>query len=588
MLLAQSLVTVLLPLPLKFLTDEIFVDAQKTSYSLHFWAGAKYEFSIGFLIFHSLLVLFLLGAASAILEYLEESYTVRLSTRVVDRLRLKLIDALFSRSMDFLDSRRKVDLLGRISSDTANVSFLVSSVMPTALRSVPTLIFIVVSMLLVDWRLALVVGFLLPGMLFLCQKFSLKSRGAVKSYSLELARFEADTVDTLSAMPLVKSLGVERKTQNALFRRVRATTERLIEAQRLQGKLVASLSGSKYLARFLIVLIGSFGVLKQSMTIGELVLFVSYIELLSKPVSELAKLSSKVSRAVVSIDRIEALFQDMRGLSERGGQIDLVRNVGAGSFALQLDGVTLAFPDSRALVTNFSARFMSGEFVVIRGDSGAGKTSFGKLMNRLHDPVAGSIRIGGIDLRSATLPSVRDFVCFLAQETYFMHGTLRENLALAEPGVEEAELMSALQKVNAFAFVDALPDGIDTRIGEGGRMLSGGQERRLSLARAFLRPRARVFVFDEPTSGLDGHSSRIVLASAKELAARGALVFWITHNPNEAADETVLEFVMGENPRLRRKGEAPPGPEIGLGNLESEIGSLAEMRRQQGEGIWVV
>ena len=555
-LVTQSFVTVLLPLPLKLLTDKVFIDAQRDSYALHFWAGARFEVSVGYIIFYALLSLFILGTISAVLEYYEESLTVRLATRVVDRLRRKLIDSLLTRSMEFHDSQRKVELLGKVSSDTANVNFLVSSVLPAMLRAVPTLIFIIISMLLVDWSLALVIGVLLPGMLFICHRFKNLSRGAVKLHSQELARFETDTVDALHAMPLVKSLGVEKKTLNAILRRVCATTDRLVDAQHFQGKLVASLSGSKYLARFLILLIGTFGVLNQKMTIGELVLFVSYIELLSKPIAELAKLSSKFSRATVSIDRIEGLFRDMRGRSERGGTQDLVGAVGTGKFALELEGVTFTFPGSGSILTGYSASFRSGEFVVVRGESGAGKTSFGKLMNRLHDPNQGRILIGGGDTRAATLDSLRSFVCFLAQDSYFVSGSVLENLELAEPGLEPSEWTSALQKANAFVFVQSLPQGVETRIGEGGRSLSGGQERRLSAARAFLRRRARVFVFDEATSGLDETSARIVLASAKELARQGALVFWITHSREEAAGETVLEFTASANPVLLRNSQS--------------------------------
>jgi ATP-binding cassette subfamily B protein len=191
-----------------------------------------------------------------------------------------------------------------------------------------------------------------------------------------------------------------------------------------------------------------------------------------------------------------------------------------------------------------------GKLVAVMGASGSGKSTFGRLLNRLLDPVEGSVEIGGEDIRTYDLKSLRAKVRLVSQETFLLSGSVRENLLLASnrPTTDSA-LIEALAAVNALGFVSALPRGLDTVIGEGGQQLSGGQAKRIHLARAFLDQTSEIVLFDEPTTGLDPLSAKQVIDSITGLSREKSLVLWVTHRMQEALSaDRVLFFRPGENP----------------------------------------
>lgn len=568
-LLSQALVVALLPLPLKYLVDEVLLLTGKDAFEFALWRGQGISLTVDQVVIPIVAILAILGGLAVYLDYVQEFVVAKTASRVIANVRQELLRTLIIRRLRFFDNERKVNVLGHMSGDAANINFLVSSVLTTLMRSVPTVIFIIVSILWVDYRFALVLTLILPMAVFLSAHFTKKARNALREFRRESVRLETDFYELLQAFPLIKSLKVEDRIAKRLDQRIDHVGDRLIDASRTEGKLLASLSGTKHISRFLVVAIGSYAVLRNSLTVGELVVFLSYIELLTKPIAEVAKLSNKLARAQVSIERIEKLFDrfETAGAEHDPQDGPSINELNLTLPKLDVQNVTLRLGDEVEICTDFSGKLEAGQLVAFAGPSGAGKSTFAKVFNRLLEVDSGEVLLNGENIKQISLNTLRRYVCLLSQESYFVHGTIRENLELAVDGpVGERAMRAALKKVNALGFVDNLEEGLDTRVGEGGRVLSGGQVRRLNLARAFLRKDAGVFIFDEASSGLDPYSADMVFAAAKDLAREGKIVLWVTHREAEITGaDSVLKFSPVMNPVWQRDPVAA---------LESVVGGV--------------
>jgi ATP-binding cassette, subfamily B, bacterial len=210
---------------------------------------------------------------------------------------------------------------------------------------------------------------------------------------------------------------------------------------------------------------------------------------------------------------------------------------------VEFDSVRFTYPEvERPALDDLSFRVGPGEVLALVGPSGAGKSTVARLLLRFYDPDAGSIRLDGHDIRDLTLRSLRENVAVLLQETLVFDGTVRENIAYGKPGASEEEIVRAARAADAHDFIEALPEGYDTVVGQKGRLLSGGQRQRIAIARAMIRE-APILVLDEPTTGLDAGSSEKVMAPLRRLM-EGRTTIVVSHNlmtVREATRIVVLE-----------------------------------------------
>lgn len=550
-LIGQAAATVALPLPLRFVLNHLLVPPKTAAdWPAFMPRGLTPEQ----LLAAALLWLAALCAASSALDMLEEVATARASNAIVEGVRRDLLDLVLTRRQSFVDGWHKADLAGRLSGDTANLEALISVGLPTIVGSVPTLLMILVMLASLDRVFVAAMAAVMTVMYLLNRRFSERVRSHERLARREGNRFEQHVLQALLAFPLIKSLGLETPTFRQTAGCARRITEILQERQLAQGLLSASLGTTKNLMRLLILGVGGVAVLRGRLAVGDLVLFLSYVESVSKPVNELSKFSVKRAKAAAGIERIEELTAAAKGAAETGGARRLIDGRPRD---LRLREVSFAYPEGAVALRRWSAVLSPGELVAVVGPSGAGKSTLLKLLNRLLDPTEGEILLGGAPLREYRLDDLRAWVTAIPQETYFVAGTIRDNLLLARRGsAPDADLWEALEKANAAAFVAALPEGLDARVGEGGLRLSGGQDRRLCVARAFLRPARGVFAFDEPTSGLDPRSADAFIEAARGLAAQGALVLWSTHRVEETARAgRTLFFAPGQNPALGTHAE---------------------------------
>jgi subfamily B ATP-binding cassette protein MsbA len=270
---------------------------------------------------------------------------------------------------------------------------------------------------------------------------------------------------------------------------------------------------------------------------GEIVAFILALILIYEPIKAIGRISGILIPGLASADRVFELLDRPPDIVERAG----ARILPPMKQALSLDGVSFRYPGSlRFAVRDLELRLLPGRVVALVGPSGSGKSTVAALITRLFDVSAGGIQIDGVDIREATLESLRSQIAVVAQETYLFHDTLRANIAYGKPGATEEEIVRAAKAAFAHDFISALPDGYDTNPGERGIQLSGGQRQRIAIARAFLK-NAPILILDEATSALDNESEREVQRALDALLEhRSALVIAHRLTTIRHADEIVV------------------------------------------------
>jgi ATP-binding cassette, subfamily B, bacterial len=274
-----------------------------------------------------------------------------------------------------------------------------------------------------------------------------------------------------------------------------------------------------------VVAFGTWAVQDDRLTIGGLLAFLAYLTQLLRPVGDLSQLAASLLAASAGGERVLELLDRRPLVRERPGAVALERVRGE----VEVDGVTFAYPDApEPVLHELSLAMPPGQVVALTGPSGCGKSTLARLLLRFADPQAGHVRLDGYDLRALTLGSVRGNVAALLQETLLFDASVRENIAFGRPDASDAEIEASARAAGAHEFVPALPEGYDTRIGQRGRRLSGGQRRRLEIARTLLR-NAPVVVLDEPTAGLDAEAAEHLVEPLGALL-RGRSALLITHD----------------------------------------------------------
>jgi ABC-type multidrug transport system fused ATPase/permease subunit len=304
--------------------------------------------------------------------------------------------------------------------------------------------------------------------------------------------------------------------------RVKALLSPVVDLIELVGGLVVMAVGTWVLAR-------------GRLTLGELLIFFTYVGRLYSPVRGLAQLGTSVYVASAAAERVVEFLDERPSVHERPDARVLPRAGGV----VEFDRVYFRYAGvERSALEDVSFRVGPGETLALVGPSGAGKSTIAKLLLRFYDPERGSVRLDGHDLRDVALASLRDNVAVLLQEALVFDATVRENIAYGRPDATFEDVERAARAADAHEFILALPDGYDTSVGQKGRRLSGGQRQRIAIARAMVRD-APVLILDEPTTGLDAESGQRLLEPLRRLM-QGRATIIISHNLATVRDATTI------------------------------------------------
>lgn len=498
-----------------------------------------------------------LTAASGLLGVATDYLSTSISERFLLDLRTRVFAHVQSLSLDFLDRRRLGDLLSRLTSDVAAIeSFLLSGAVDAAVQ-VLRVAFFAGALFWLEWRLALLALAVAPLFWVAARRLSARLRELSREKRRRAGTLSAVAEESLSNAALVRAYGGERFELERFSREGRAALRAQMAGARLRAVFAPFVDLLEVGGSLLVVAAGTWELAQGRISLGGLLVFVTYLGKLYRPVRGLTSFTNTAFAASASAERILELLEQPQEIRRASSP----RMLGRARGLVEFEHVTFRYPGAPPAVEDLSFRVAPGETLALVGASGAGKSTLIKLLLRFHDPTEGRILLDGYDLRELDVSEVRRSLAVVLQETLVLHASVRENIAYARPDASDAEVERAARTADAQEFIAALPGGYDCIVGQKGRLLSGGQRQRLAIARAILRD-APVLLLDEPTTGLDAASERRVVAPLFKLMAGRAAIL-VTHDLGLAALATrVLVLARG---RVAQEGTpaellARPGP----------------------------
>jgi ATP-binding cassette, subfamily B, bacterial len=453
-------------------------------------------------------------------------------------LRTTFFDHLQRLSLDALDRRRVGDLVTRFSGDIQAIESFILGGLADIVSAAARIFFFAGALALLDWRLALVTLVVLPPFALAAQRFAGLAKRATREKRHRSGSLSAVAEESLSNAALVQSCNRADGERRRFRREGEGMLEAELSAVRVGGAFGPVIALIEVTAVLTIVGLGTWSVQQGRLSIGGLIAFLALLSQLLRPISDLSQLATSLFSATAGGERVIELLDERPAVADRPGARALG---GRAAGAVELDGVTYSYPGAaRPALRDATLRIEPGEVVAVVGPSGAGKSTVARLLLRFADPDSGTVRLDGRDLRGLTLASLRDNVGLLQQETLLFDAPVADNIAFGREGATPAEVEQAARAAGAHEFVSALPDGYATRVGPRGRSLSGGQRRRVEVARALLRD-TPVVVLDEPTTGLDAAAARALAEPLRDLL-RGRTAIVVTHDPEllAAADRTIV------------------------------------------------
>jgi len=457
--------------------------------------------------------------------YLSDASAERIGADARSLLHARLLDL----SLRFHHRQRTGDLAARLTTDVGRVQDALVDWFTTVVPEVLTLVGMAAVLLAIDPALALAALAVLPPLALVVFLRRRRLRAAQLDYRDREGGLAASVTESMRNISLIQAFGLEPATQDTFATRNRATALSGMGVVELNARYQPTADVIVAIGSALVLWVGVTQVISGRITLGMLVVVVSYVASLYAPVRALARLSATFGKAAASRTRLSEIVACDEVMPERPGAPAL-----AGlEHELTLRSVSFAYSPDRPVLHRVSLRVPAGATFCIVGPTGAGKSTLLSLMLRLYDPDEGSIEVDGRDLRAFDLRTIRRRMSLVPQEPAIFDGTLHENIALGSTTAGEPEVRRAARLAQLDEFASRLPAGYDTPVGEGGVLLSGGQRRRLAIARALVRE-AAVLLLDEPTSGLDVESEAQVM-SAIRVASAGRTVVMVTHRLTLAA-----------------------------------------------------
>lgn len=548
--LASIAFSLLKPWPFKYLVDGV-LPSETNEVTLR--ARAQIDAWFGGDPMHAVLCLSALVVgiqlAWSLLNFLSNRLFLIVGLKALLKLRTDLYACLQSLPLKYHDSRRSTDSSFRVAYDSQAIQTIYNKGYAGVLTAVVTLITTFAVMWAIDWKLTLISLAVLPFVVICIRFFAVR----VREQSTTIQERESDVLSVvqegMSAVRLVHAFGREdyevrqfhSRASRSLAANLQLNTTSLISSI-VVGALMA-------LGTALLYYVGARHVFNGTLSVGDLIVFASYIAMLYQPLEQLTYTAWALEGAAAAAQRcFEVLDREEEARDEPGA-----KPLPPAQGRITFRNVEFGYAEDRTILRGIDLDIAPGEIVAFVGGTGAGKTSLLSLVPRFYDPTSGQVEIDGHDIRHCTRQSVRAQISIVLQDTLLFSTTVRENIAYGKPGATEEEIIHAAKRAQAHDFIMALPNGYDSLVGERGGHLSVGQRQRIGIARAFLKD-APILLLDEPTSALDPRTERAIMATIDELM-KGRTTLIVTHRL--AAVHNRARIVVLEHGRIAQIGTGP-------------------------------
>ncbi len=467
---------------------------------------------------------------------------VRISQAMLLRLRTDIFDQIQRLSLSFFDQHEAGDLMSRLVNDTQVINDMFGPGLVRLLRMLLGLVGIIISMVSLNWRLALASYTVLPLVVIVTWQFMRRSRQAFRQTRRTIGDVSAELQENISGVREVQAFSRE----SATFEEFRAINERNrsanVAAETLASFFVPLLDVLSTLAMAVVIGYGGFLVLRTDpplVTVGVIVAFTTYVNRFYQPIRDMANLFAQFQAAVAGAERIFDLLDTPVDIVERqdAEALDVVQG------HIQYENVSFRYTDDELVLDDVSFTVEPGQMVAFVGPTGAGKTTIANLLPRLYDVQGGRVLLDGHDVRDVRLRDLREQIGIVPQDTFLFSGTVQDNIRYGRLDATDEEVIQAAKIANAHVFIERMPEGYQTEVGERGSMLSHGNRQLLAIARVVLKD-PRVLVLDEATSSVDTRTERLIQAALADLL-KGRTSLVIAHRLSTIRSADLILVIKG-------------------------------------------
>jgi subfamily B ATP-binding cassette protein MsbA len=519
----ETLADVLEPWPITIVVDNV-LQGKRLSGSLSAVVLSVFGEHRSAMLTFALSAVLLIAVIGGISGYIEKYLTTSVSQWVAHDLRLLLYQRIQRLSLAEHGKSRAGDLITRVTKDIDAIQDFIDTALFGIVVSVLTLVGMIGVMLYVDWRFTLVGLSVAPVLFVFVYFYSRKIKDASRTVKRKESELLSGVAEVFTSIQVVQAFAREDYEDRRFDSESRDNVHAGLQARSVKAKLSPMVDIIVALGTCLVLWYGVRLVSSGGLSIGVLIVFLMYLKKTYKPIKDLSKMTNTLSKASVSYERIQELLatdSTIRDLPD-------AREAPPLKGAIEFDDVTFGYQRDVAILKNVSLRVESGQVAAVVGPSGMGKSTIASLVPRFFDPLSGAVKIDGCDIREFTLKSLRDQISFVLQDSLLFSGTIWENVSYGRPDADPEETIRAAELANAHEFIMNLPNGYGTMVGERGTTLSGGQRRRIAIARAIVR-NAPILILDEPTTGLDAASERAVVDALDRLM-KGRTCLMIAHH----------------------------------------------------------
>jgi ATP-binding cassette subfamily B protein/subfamily B ATP-binding cassette protein MsbA len=463
-----------------------------------------------------------------VLKNILQSLRIRLNNfleqTVVHELRSHVFTALQRLSINYFENRSTGEIMSRVTNDTEHVERIFIDGLEAALTAALTLTGITIMLFVLNWRLAALSLLPIPILMLAASRFTKTVHGFYHEIRKGSAEISGYLQDALSGIR--ETMGFNRQTfeQRRFDRLSRTYSDANLRAMYLWSLYSPGMILVGSLGTVLILWYGAGEVVDGRLTLGELVLFLSYLGLFYVPINQIHSVNHLLQHALAASDRVFEVLDAEPDVTDRPGLITPPRKVRGD---VRFERVEFRYRSDVPVLNKLSTSVAAGERVALVGPSGAGKSTSMKLLMRFYDATAGAVRIDGIDVRDMPLEYLRRQIGYVQQEPFLFNGTVQDNILYGDLSADQDRMEAAARAARAHEFITALPEGYDTWIGERGVKLSVGQKQRVSIARVLLKD-PPIVIFDEATSNIDTETEVKIREAVHELT-QGRTTFIIAH-----------------------------------------------------------
>jgi ABC-type multidrug transport system fused ATPase/permease subunit len=471
-----------------------------------------------------------IAAIGGLASYLDNWFTEIVAQRVAHDLRMRTYHHLQRLSLGYYDKHQIGGLISTLTTDIGTIQTFASSGVLDILVDVFTVLGMLGLMAWLRWDFALVAAAVAPFLLLFVSRFKRMLKKATQEVRKNEEQIVTIEIQGLQAQRVVAAFGTQGLEEERLRGASLATVESALKARRIKSLVLPLTALAVSACTALVLWRGAELVLAGVMTAGVLTVFLSYLTKFFKPVRDLAKMTNSVAQASVAAERTQAIMKTDSAIVERPD----AREVGKIRAEIIFDRVAFGYEPGVPVLRDVSFGILPGQFVGIVGPTGSGKSTVLSLIARFYDPTQGAVSIGGTDIRAYKLQSLRQSMAMVLQDTVLFRATIGENIAYGRKSATFADIVQAARIANAHDFIQEMPYGYNTLVGERGLTLSGGQRQRIGIARAVIR-NSPILILDEPTASLDIETEASVM-EALERAMKNRTVIMVSHRLSALRD----------------------------------------------------